>query len=57
MKMKGSVTTSLTRVILRESGPQAEIETLKTIVMVSGVGLLMSLLFIIYGIDLSAELL
>ena len=57
MKMKGSVTTSLTRVILRESGPQAEIETLKTIVMVTGVGLLMCLLFIIYGIDLRAELL
>ena len=37
----------------RASGMEVEVETLKTIAMFCGAGLLVSLLFATYGIDLS----
>jgi hypothetical protein len=42
------------KVLSRASGTEVEVETLKTIAMFCGVGLLVSLLFATYGVDLSA---
>jgi hypothetical protein len=46
--------TAIARVLSRASGTKVEAETLKTIAMFCGVGLLASLLFATYGLDLSA---
>jgi hypothetical protein len=43
----------LIRTLSRALGSESDIETLKTIAIFSGVGLLVSLLFLIYGIDLN----
>ena len=43
----------LIRTLSRALGSESDIETLKTIAIFSGVGLLISLLFLIYGIDLN----
>jgi hypothetical protein len=46
--------TAIAKVLSRASGMEVEVETLKTIAMFCGVGLLVSLLFATYGLDLSA---
>jgi hypothetical protein len=46
--------TAIAKVLSRVTGTQIEIETLKTIAMFCGVGLVVSLLFATYGLDLSA---
>jgi len=46
---------AIVRVLSRASGTEGEVETLKTIAMFCGVGLLVSLLFASYGLDLGAE--
>jgi hypothetical protein len=45
---------AIAKVLSRASGTAVEVETLKTIAMFCGVGLLVSLLFATYGLDLSA---
>jgi hypothetical protein len=45
---------AIAKVLSRTSGMEIEVETLKTIAMFSGVGLLVSILFATYGLDLSA---
>jgi hypothetical protein len=45
---------AIAKVLSRASGMEVEVETLKTIAMFCGVGLLVSLLFVTYGLDLSA---
>jgi hypothetical protein len=45
---------ALAKILSRASGTEAEVETLKNIAMFCGVGLLVSLLFATYGLDLSA---
>jgi len=45
---------AVTKLLLRASGTRADVETLKTIVIFCGVGLVVSLLFVSYGLDLSA---
>jgi hypothetical protein len=45
---------AVAKVLFRASGTEVEVETLKTIAMFCGVGLLVSLLFATYGLDLSA---
>ena len=45
---------AIAKVLSRASGTEVKVETLKTIAMVCGVGLLVSLLFATYGLDLSA---
>jgi hypothetical protein len=45
--------TAIARVLARVSGTQVDVETLKTIVMFCGVGLVVSLLVASYGLDLS----
>jgi hypothetical protein len=45
---------AIARVLLRVSGTELEVETLKTIVIFCGIGLFMSLLLASYGLDLSA---
>ena len=44
---------ALARVLTRVSGTRVETETLKTILMLCGVGLAVSLLLASYGLDLS----
>ena len=46
--------TAIAKVLSRVAGSQVEIETLKTIVMLCGVGLFVWLLLATYGLDLSA---
>lgn len=48
--------TAIARVLARVSGTQVDVETLKTIVMFCGVGLVVSLLVASYGLDLSPGL-
>jgi hypothetical protein len=45
---------TIARVLSRVSGTHIDIETLKTLIMLCGVGLFVSLLFASYGLDLSA---
>jgi hypothetical protein len=45
---------AITKLLLRASETPVDIETLKTLVILSGVGLVVSLLFASYGLDLSA---
>jgi hypothetical protein len=45
--------TAIARVLSRVSGTQIGVETLKTIAMLCGVSLTVSLLFASYGLDLS----
>jgi hypothetical protein len=45
---------AIARVLSRISGTELEVEILKTIAIFCGVGLLVSLLFATYGLDLSA---
>ena len=45
--------TAIARVLARVSGTRVDVETLKTIVMFCGVGLVVSLLVASYGLDLS----
>jgi len=45
---------AIARIISRVSGAEPEIETLKTIALLCGLGLFLSLLFASYGLDLSA---
>ena len=45
---------ALAKILSRASGTEVDVETLKTIAMFCGVGLLVSLLFVTYGLDLSA---
>ena len=45
---------AIARIISRVSGAEPEIETLKTIALLCGPGLFLSLLFASYGLDLSA---
>jgi hypothetical protein len=45
--------TALARILSRASGAEVDVETLKTIAMFCGVGLFVSLLFAVYGLDLS----
>jgi hypothetical protein len=45
--------TAIARVLARVSGTQVDVETLKTIAMFCGVGLVVSLLVASYGLDLS----
>lgn len=45
---------AIARVFSRISGTEIEVETLKTIAIFCGVGLLVSLLVASYGLDLSA---
>jgi hypothetical protein len=44
---------AIAKALSRTSGAEVEVETLKTIAMFCGVGLLVSLLFATYGPDLS----
>jgi hypothetical protein len=44
---------AIARILSRASGTEVDVETLKTIAMFCGVGLLVSLLFAAYGLDLS----
>jgi hypothetical protein len=46
--------TAIARVLSRVSGQEVATDTLKTIALFCGVGLLVSLLFATYGLDLSA---
>ena len=43
----------LLRTLARALGIDSDVETLKIIAIFSGLGLLVSLLFLVYGIDLS----
>jgi hypothetical protein len=45
---------AIAKILSRASGTEVEVETLKTIAMFCGVGLLVSILFATYGLDLSA---
>ena len=45
---------AVAKVLSRASGTQVEFETLKTVAMFCGVGLLVSLFFATHGLDLSA---
>jgi hypothetical protein len=45
---------AIVKALSRASRTEIEVETLKTIAMFCGVGLLVSLLFATYGLDLSA---
>ena len=45
---------AITKLLLHTSGTQVDVETLKTLVIFCGVGLVVSLLFASYGLDLSA---
>jgi hypothetical protein len=45
---------AIAKALSRASGTEVEVETLKTVAMFCGVGLLVSLLFATYGLDLSA---
>jgi hypothetical protein len=45
--------TAIAKVLSRVAGPQVEIETLKSIAMLCGVGLFVWLLLATYGLDLS----
>jgi hypothetical protein len=47
------MTAAIARVLSRVSGIELELETLKIIALFCGVGLLVSLLAAIYGLDLS----
>jgi hypothetical protein len=44
---------AIAKALYRASGTKVEVETLKTIAMFCGVGLLVSLLLATYGLDLS----
>jgi hypothetical protein len=44
---------AIVKALSRAPGTEVEVETLKTIAMFCGAGLLVSLLFATYGIDLS----
>jgi hypothetical protein len=44
---------AIVKALSHASGMEVEVETLKTIAMFCGVGLLVSLLFATYGLDLS----
>jgi hypothetical protein len=46
--------TAIAKVLSRLSVAEGKLETLKTIAIFCGVGLLVSLLFLSYGLDLSA---
>lgn len=46
--------TAIAKVLSRVSGPEAQTKTIKTIAIFCGVGLLASLVFTSYGLDLSA---
>ncbi len=48
--------TAIARVLSRISGTDVEVDTLKTIAIFCGLGLLVSLLVASYGLDLSAGL-
>ena len=54
--MKNAITAGIAKAISRTPVRPVEVETLKTIVMFCAVGLLVSLLFAAYGLDLSAAL-
>ena len=45
---------AIAKVLSRASGTYIDIETLKTLAIFSGAGLLVSLLFASYGLDLSS---
>jgi hypothetical protein len=45
---------AIARVLSRLSGTNVEVETLKTLALFCGIGLLVSLLVASYGLDLSA---
>jgi len=45
---------AITKLLLRASGTQVDVETLRTLGIFCGVGLVVSLLFASYGLDLSA---
>ena len=45
---------AIAKALSRASGTEVEVETLKTVAMFCGVGLLVSLLFATYGLDRSA---
>jgi len=45
---------AIAKALFRASGTEVEVETLKTIAIFCGVGLLVSLLFATYGLDVSA---
>ena len=45
---------AIARVLSRASGTDVDVEALKTVVIFCGVGLLVSLLFATYGLDISA---
>jgi hypothetical protein len=45
---------AITKLLLRASGTRVDVETLKTIGVFCGAGLVVSLLFASYGLDLSA---
>jgi hypothetical protein len=44
---------AIAKALSRISGTQIEVETLKTVLMFCGVGLVVSLLLVSYGLDLS----
>ena len=52
--MKGTLALAIAKAISRTSARPVEVETLKTIAMFCAIGLLASLLFATYGLDLSA---
>ena len=45
---------AIARVLSRATGTEIDVETLKTIALFCGVGLVVSLLLAIYGLDISA---
>jgi hypothetical protein len=49
----GSQMAAIAKVLSRASGTEVDVETVKTLVMFCGVGLMVSLLFATYGLDLS----
>ncbi len=51
---RGAGSAAIARVLSRASGTQVDVETLKTIAMFCGVGLIVSLLLATNGLDMSA---
>jgi hypothetical protein len=52
---QGIAMAAIAKVLSRITVRDADIETLKVVAMFSGLGLLLSLMFPIYGIDLSPD--
>ena len=52
-KLGGPEMVAIARVLSRVSGTNVDVETLKTLLMFCGVGLMVCLILVSYGLDLS----